>query len=352
MSPGRGTGPARAGPVPGVPSCPGQRKPSQEAAAASSSACSTSKCSMSAKLNISGSTGSGCSLLRGAGTAGRSSPAASVACCSMAPTLPTLHRFHALRSAVLADAGDHGTRFIRPALRVPARMNVVERLLRRADSSQRRVAWLAFPLAVIKKYGDDQAGNLAAMMAYYAFLSIFLILLVFVTVLGFLLRDNPDLYQRLLNSALVEFPVFRDSLRFEGLHGNWWALVIGIGLSLWGARGVATAAMTAFNTVWNVPYHQRPGFGPALARSLGLVLTLGITVVVTGTLSGVGGAGGLGIALRVGAFVLSTLINVGLFLLAFRLAVARAIRTRCMLLSAVVSPVLWQVLLPVGAPPV
>src|SRR2546423_3640045 len=297
MSPGRGTGPARAGPVPGVPSCPGQRKPSQEAAAASSSACSTSKCSMSAKLNISGSTGSGCSLLRGAGTAGRSSPAASVACCSMAPTLPTLHRFHALRSAVLADAGDHGTRFIRPALRVPARMNVVERLLRRADSSQRRVPWLAFPLAVVKKYGDDQAGNLAALMAYYAFLSIFPMLLVFITVLGFVLRDHQNLYRSLLNSALVEFPVIGDQLRFGELHGSWTALVLAIVISLWGARGVATAAMTAFNGVWNVPYAQRPGFGPSLGRSFGLLFTLGLTVVITGTLSGIGGTGGFGLGL-------------------------------------------------------
>jgi YihY family inner membrane protein len=228
-------------------------------------------------------------------------------------------------------------------------MNVVERLLRRADSSQRRRPWLAFPLAVLKKYGDDGAGNLAALMAYYAFLSIFPILLVFTTVLGFVLRGNPELYKRLLNSALVEFPVVGESLRFEGIHGNWWALVLGVLISLWGAKGVASAAMTAFNTVWNVPYHQRPGFAPAIVRSFGLLLTLGVTVVVTGTLSGVGGAGRLGIALRVGALLLSTLVNVGLFLLAFRLATARVVRTRDMLLSAVVSAVLWQVLLAVGA---
>src|SRR5262249_40428161 len=106
----------------------------------------------------------------------------------------------------------------RASRRVLSLMNVVERLLRKADSSQRRLPWLAFPLAVLKKYGDDGAGNLAALMAYYAFLSIFPILLVFATVLGFVLRGNPDLYQRLLNSALVEFPVVGDSLRFEGLH--------------------------------------------------------------------------------------------------------------------------------------
>jgi YihY family inner membrane protein len=228
-------------------------------------------------------------------------------------------------------------------------MSVVERLAAWADRSQRRWPWLAFPVAVLKKYGDDQAGNLAALMAYYAFLSIFPTLLIFVTVLGFVLRGNPDLYQRLLNSALVDFPVIGDQLRFEGLHGNWWALGVGVLLALWGARGVATAAMTAFNSVWNVPYHQRPGFWPALVRSLGLLVTMGVTLLVTGTLSGVGGAGRLGLALRVGAFTLSTVLNVGLFLLAFRLATANVVRTRDMVRSAVVSAVLWQVLLAVGA---
>jgi membrane protein len=229
-------------------------------------------------------------------------------------------------------------------------MNLVERVVQRGDALQRRVPWLAFPLAVLKKYGDDSAGNLAALMAYYAFLSIFPLLLVFVTVLGFVLRGNPDLYRRLLTSALVEFPVIGEQLRFNELHGSWWVLVVSMLISLWGARGVATAAMNAFNGVWNVPYAQRPGYGPALARSLGLLVTFGVTVLVTGTLSGLGGtAGSLGLALRGGAIVLSTAFNIGLFLLAFRLATARVVRTRDLLLGAVISAVLWQVLLNVGA---
>src|SRR5437588_11830363 len=109
-------------------------------------------------------------------------------------------------------------------------MNVVTRTVHRADRSQRRLPWLAFPPAVFKKYGDDQAGNLAAMMAYYAFLSVFPILLVFVTVLGFALRGNPELYARLHNSALIEFPVIREQLSVEGLHGSWWALAVGVGV--------------------------------------------------------------------------------------------------------------------------
>src|SRR5207248_7734132 len=151
----------------------GQRKPSQEAAAASSSACSTSSRSMSAKLNISGSAGGGCSLLRGAGTAGRSSPAVSVACCSMAPRLPTFAQFTPFGRLSSLMLGTLTSRFAGTGLRVPERMNVMERLLRRADSSQRRGPWLAFPLAVSEKYGDDQAGNLAALMADCALLSLF-----------------------------------------------------------------------------------------------------------------------------------------------------------------------------------
>jgi uncharacterized BrkB/YihY/UPF0761 family membrane protein len=186
-------------------------------------------------------------------------------------------------------------------------------------------------------------------MAYYAFLSIFPILLVFITVLGFVLGNRPGLYHRLLSSALVEFPVIGDQLRFNELHGSWTVLVLSIAISLWGARGVATAAMNAFNTVWNVPYAQRPGFGPTLARSFGLLFTLGVTVVVTGTLSGIGGTGRLGIALRVGAILLSTALNIGLFLLAFRLGTAKVVPTRCMVPGAVASAVLWQVLLATGA---
>jgi membrane protein len=228
-------------------------------------------------------------------------------------------------------------------------MNAVDRIVDRLDHLQQGRPWLAFPLAVLKKYGDDQAGNLAALMAYYAFLSVFPMLLVFITVLGFLLRDHQGLYRALLHSALVEFPVIGEQLRFGEIKGSWTVLVLSIAVSLWGARGVATAAMTAFNGVWNVPYAQRPGFGPSLARSFGLLFTLGITVIVTGTLSGIGGTGGLGVALRVGAFLLSTAINIGLFLLAFRLAIARSVPTRCMVLASVVSAVLWQVLLAVGA---
>jgi membrane protein len=80
-------------------------------------------------------------------------------------------------------------------------------LVRRFDEYQQRHAWLAFPVAVLRKYDDDQAGSLAALLAYYAFVAIFPFLLILVTVLGWLLRDDPELQQRVLDSAVIDFPV-------------------------------------------------------------------------------------------------------------------------------------------------
>ena len=62
-------------------------------------------------------------------------------------------------------------------------MNLVQRAVRAADQLQQRHAWLAMPVAVWKKFGDDHAGNLAALVAYYAFVGIFPLLLALVTVL-------------------------------------------------------------------------------------------------------------------------------------------------------------------------
>src|ERR1039458_889564 len=56
-------------------------------------------------------------------------------------------------------------------------MNAVKKLIAALDRLQQSRPWLAFPIAVWKKFGDDQAGNLAALIAYYGFASLFPLLL-------------------------------------------------------------------------------------------------------------------------------------------------------------------------------
>src|SRR5690348_4543950 len=108
-------------------------------------------------------------------------------------------------------------------------MSVIER----ADRVQRERKWVAFPLAVYQKFNDDQAGNLASLLAYYAFFSIFPLLLVFTTVLGFVLQNSPDLQQRISSTALGLLPIIGSQDPVHPLRGSVFALVVGIALALW-----------------------------------------------------------------------------------------------------------------------
>src|ERR1700689_2616230 len=107
-----------------------------------------------------------------------------------------------------------------------------KRLASRFDSFQQRRKWLAIPVAVVKKFGDDQAGNLAALIAYYAFFSLFPLLLVFVTVLGFVLHGDPGAQSSVSKSVLGQFPVIGHQIQGKHLSGSVVALLIGIITSL------------------------------------------------------------------------------------------------------------------------
>ncbi len=104
--------------------------------------------------------------------------------------------------------------------------------VRRFDAFQQKHKAWAIPMAVIRKFGNDQAGNLAALMAYYGFFSIFPLLLVFTTILGFVLQGNTTLYNDVQNSVLGHFPGI--GLQTHKLTGSVPALIIGVLGSLWG----------------------------------------------------------------------------------------------------------------------
>jgi len=220
------------------------------------------------------------------------------------------------------------------------------------DSFQQRHRPLAFPVAVWKKFGDDQAGNLAALIAYYAFVSIFPLLLLLITILGMVLRDNPALQEKVLNSALSEFPVIGDQLRanVHSINRTGLGLVVGVLGTLLGARGVTSAIQNAMNAVWDVPRRERPGFPFSLLRSFGMLGTLGIGVLATTVLSGFGTWGGkvLGAGGDIVAIALSLLVNMALFWLGLRLATASTVRTRDLRNGAILAAIVWQGLQTLG----
>lgn len=232
-------------------------------------------------------------------------------------------------------------------------MNKVKQLLRAADRIQQGRPWLAVPVATWKKFGDDQAGNLAALIAYYAFASIFPLLLVFVTILDIVLRDNPTEQAKLKSSALSQYPVIGKDLldNVHGLHQTGLALVIGLVLTLLAARGVANAGQNALNSVWEVPLMRRPGFPWNQLRSLALIMVIGPGILATIVLSSLAGGTGhviSGLFAHILTIAISLLLNVGLFWLGFRIATAKEVATRDLRLSAILAAVAWQILQFVG----
>ena len=226
-------------------------------------------------------------------------------------------------------------------------MNAVQKLVAAVDRTQQGRPWLAFPVAVWKKFGDDQAGNLAALIAYYGFAALLPLLLVLVTTLDIVLKNNQALYNDVLNSAFGQIPVGKQLFDSLGsLNETGFALVIGLILTFLGARGVAGAASNALNTVWGVPFARRPGFPWSFLREIALILVVGIGLMAASLLSGLVGSGGLlsGGWAQAGAIVVGLLLNVGVAWLAFRLATAREIPARDMLPGAVLTAVLWQIL--------
>jgi YihY family inner membrane protein len=217
----------------------------------------------------------------------------------------------------------------------------------RLDRLQRRHPAAGFPIAVIYKYVDDTGPFLSALITYYAFVSLFPLLLLSSTILGVVLEGNPDLQERLIDSALSQLPVVGEQLgEPQGLSGGTWGVVIGILGALYGGLGVAQAVQHAMNTAWTVPRNNRPNPFLARGRSLLLLATAGLTVVGTTALStiGAGGAGGFGASMRIFVMVASVLINALIFVFAFRLATTRRLTVPDVLPGALLAAVLWQLL--------
>jgi YihY family inner membrane protein len=221
--------------------------------------------------------------------------------------------------------------------------------MRRVDRIQRSRSWLAFPFAVVKKFGDDRAGYLAALIAYYGFFSLFPLLLVFVTSLGLVLRHHAALRDSIIHSTLGQFPVIGSQIRVGSLTASGLAMAVGLVLAIWAGLGVTQAAQNAFNEVWGVPIRERPNFLISRFRGLLMLLVLGTMVILTTLLSGFASASaGTGWVARILTTAGTLMINLALYLLAFRVLTRRNLTWGDVLPGACVGAAAWTVLQLVG----
>jgi uncharacterized BrkB/YihY/UPF0761 family membrane protein len=221
-------------------------------------------------------------------------------------------------------------------------------VMKAVDGWQRRTRWAGVPYGVVKKFGDDNANLLVVALAWYGFTAIFPLLLVVVTLFGFIGAQaiGMDLIR-----TLHEFPVIGSSFnpaKRGALHGSTLGLVVGLIGLLYGAQGVTQTAQQAMATVWNIPRIQRTGFLPRLGRSVAGLFTIGSAFVINAFVTGYATGGTASYAIRIPVLAGLLVVNAGLYFATFTLLTAKAIGPRGLLPGAITGAVAFTALITIG----
>lgn len=222
------------------------------------------------------------------------------------------------------------------------------KLMGAVDGWQRRSRWAGVPYAVVKKFGDDNANLHVVALAWYGFTAIFPLLLVLMTVLGFIGAQSVG--AGILNT-LHEFPVIGSSFnpaQPSALHGNGFGLVIGLLGLLYGAQGVTQTAQQAMDTAWGVPQNERAGFMPRLGRSLAGLVIIGGAFLLNALLTTYITGGTTSYLIRVPILIGLVILNVGLYFASFVVLSSGADRPGSLLPGSIVASVGFTALITVG----
>ena len=230
-------------------------------------------------------------------------------------------------------------------------MNPIERGLRRLDQAQQRHKPTAFVVGVVKKYGDDNGGTLASSVAHSAFVSVFPLLLILVTILGLIASSDPAVRADVLKAVANQFPQIGTELT-KNVHALRRSSIIGLivgflGLT-WGVTGLAQSGLFTMEQVWNLPGPARPEYVQRLGRAMLFLGVLGAGVIVTTGLTALGTFGHHLVVFVVLADILAVVVNVGLYFISFRVLTPKGVPSQALVAGATVGGAGWTALQALG----
>ncbi len=204
---------------------------------------------------------------------------------------------------------------------------LVARVVAVVDQWQRRHSLLGFPIAVVKKYGDDNGGKQAALLTYYGFLSIFPILLLAVFTLTHALANDAELRADVIEAIVP--PELQDAVdgAVTSLPTGGLPLVVGIIGLLFTATGIVFTAYDMLNHLAGVPHRARLDMVPRYLRGFLVLVLLLVSMAAIGLLTALSSN-----LIDVGAVSTTTAaagvlaISFGLLLVSARLLIARPVR--------------------------
>jgi uncharacterized BrkB/YihY/UPF0761 family membrane protein len=230
-------------------------------------------------------------------------------------------------------------------------MNPIEAGIRRVDAFQQRHLAPGFVFAIIKKYGDDDAGALVVQLTYAMFTTVFPLLLLLVTILSIFLAGDPSARRAVLSSTFSQFPIVGHQMQ-ANIHvmrrNSTFGLVVGILGLLYGTTGLSGSGLYAMEQVWNIRGAIRPNYVTRMGRSLVFLALLAVGLVITTGLSSFGTFGSHDFWLGIAAEVLAAAVNVGLYLAAFRVLTPKPVPTSRLVPGVILAGIVWTVLQALG----
>lgn len=221
-------------------------------------------------------------------------------------------------------------------------MKALDTFVKFLDLFQQRHHVVGLPFAIIKKFNEDSAGYQAALVTYYGFLSLFPLLLVATSVVGIITNGNQALEAKIIHSVNTYFPVIGDQLS-RNIHSSsksGLALVLGLIITFYGARGGADAFRNALNHLWKIPKTQRPGFPVNIALNTITIVVGGTGLSLAAVISAYAAGLGRTIVFKVLSLALSGLILMSMFYILYRINIPRRrVSSRDLLATAITTSI-------------
>ena len=214
------------------------------------------------------------------------------------------------------------------------------------DAWQQKRTVPGFFVAVGAKYRDDRGQQYAALLSYYGFISMFPLLLAFVSILSLLLHDDPTLRDRIVSSLVGRLPVIGTQIQtnVESMQVHGVLLLVGLATLLWAGLKVVRNAQNAFNEQWGVSYLERPGVVRQSIRGLAMLAVIGLAIVGATAVTSLAAFGDFPGLTRVTGTLVAIVLNIVLLGVSFELLTEARLGFRTLLPGAVLGGVgLWAV---------
>lgn len=194
-------------------------------------------------------------------------------------------------------------------------MKQLQIILDRLNDYQQKNRLIAFIIAVIKKYGEDNIGREAALLTYYGFLSIFPLLLLLTTLTNIFIGNDQNLSHKIISGLTSYFPLLGNQLssHVHTLKASGTALIIGLLFTLYGTRGLADSFQRSIRHIWLIPLKENDGFPKSLFKSLALVIVGGVGFIMASIFAGVVSSTGHSLLIRILSLAINLLILFWLF---------------------------------------